>query len=79
MKNRRLPIDSGMEIPAISSPPQINDQTPRREKREGSLWRRLVSALPKAGGEAAGDQGNGDEQKRAPRREGVGDNLDTYA
>lgn len=68
-----------MEIPAISSPPQINDQTPKREKREGSLWRRLVSALPKAGDGSAGDKGGNGEGKRPPRREGVGDNLDTYA
>jgi hypothetical protein len=68
-----------MEIPAISSPRQVNDQTPKREKREGSLWRRLVSALPNSGEEPEGDKGANDEQKRAPRREGVGDNLDTYA
>jgi hypothetical protein len=68
-----------MEIPAISSPQQINDQTPKREKREGSLWRRLVSAWPKSGDEPSGDNGQNGEERRAPRREGVGDNLDTYA
>lgn len=67
-----------MEIPAISSPQSVNDHTPKREKREGSLWRRLVSALPKQGGETSDDQPQ-NEAKRAPRREGVGDNLDTYA
>ncbi|HEY7789765.1 MAG TPA: hypothetical protein VIC33_04580 [Vicinamibacterales bacterium] len=65
-----------MEIRAVSSSDQINDHTPKREKREGSLWRRLVAKLPGSPSDSPEPEG---EPGKPARREGVGDNLDLYA